>query len=350
MSKKSSTNTTTDQQTHQIVTPTNPSFVTNGLAGLGGNISDLNNADPYSFIAPANDLQNSAGAGANDLLNTGLASHNLRSGLDATANVMNSPTYFSSAASAAPYLNTYMSPYVSDVVRNSLKGFDQNANLTRQQQNLDLAGDSTFGGSGGAIEKALTEGQLGLARGQLQSGLLNQGYTQALQYANEDANRAQGVNNLNAQLYGQNADRTLAAAQQLGDLSNNYDANQRANVALAGTVGDQLRQIQQAHDLAPLSGNAALASIWGSLPLGLLHGETQDGTEHGTQNSTTTVSDPLGTAGSLAMGLGSLLSVPLTSGASLGFLGGAGGIGGLGAFAGGAPTIGGKLFSAFGGH
>jgi hypothetical protein len=199
-----------------------------------------------------------------------------------------------------------MSPYLNDVVNTTLKGYDDNANQTRQGQMLDLANDSTFGGSGGSILRALTEGQIGQGRAATEAGLRQQGFETALGAANNDANRYQNTNDLNAQLSAQGQDRTLSAAAQLQNLITSNDANARANLAAQGDIGAQLRDIEQQRLGAPLNLLATQAGLFGSLPLGLLHGQVGDSTGQSNGTSTTTVSDPLGSLSSLMSGAGSL--------------------------------------------
>jgi hypothetical protein len=176
------------------------------------------------------------------------------------------------------------------VVNTTLAGYDQNANQQTQQANLDLAGDQTFGGSGGSIYKALLGGQQGLGRAQTEAQLRDQGFTTALGAANNDANRAQSAAELNAQLRGQQIDRALAAAGQLVGLSNSYDANTRDNLATQAGIGGSLQQIDQQKAGAPLALLGLQSNLFGSLPLGLLHGQDTSGTQSGTSTGTGTES------------------------------------------------------------
>jgi hypothetical protein len=309
-SKKQSSNQTTNTTEHLTQTPTNPEFVTNGLAGLGGSIMDLSKLDPYSLVAGPDSLQTQAAGSAAGL---GVNPDVYRAALDGTGAVMNAPASATSFASAAPFINRYMSPYINDVVNTTLKGYDDNANQTRQGQMLDLANDSTFGGSGGSILRALTEGQIGQGRAAAEAQLRQQGFETALGAANNDANRSQQTNDLNAQLRDSSLARTLAAAGQLGQLGFTADENQRADIGTQGDLGAQLQEIAQTKATAPLSLLGTQAALFSGLPLNLLHGQTGDSTSNSTSTGTATVSDPFGAfsgllsgAGSLAQGLGAL--------------------------------------------
>lgn len=242
------------------------------------------------------------------------------------------------AATAYGGIDHYMDPYLNDVVNTTLTGFDKNAGLQRAQAQMGLAGDTTFGGSGGSIYKALLEGNLSDSRAATEAGLRSQGYAQALAAAQQDAQRQQEANSTNAGftqgansanagfqqqagatnagLADSNLTRQLAAGGQLGNLADMGltgaiagDANTRSNIDTQSAQGDLIRQIALQHNLAPITVASALSGLWGSTPFGLLHGEND--TSHST--STQTVSDPMGTiaslagaAGSLATGLGGL--------------------------------------------
>jgi len=309
MSKK----TTQTQQTHTVSTPTNPAWVDSGLAGVGQKISDLGTLDPYSLIAGTNPLIDQAAQGASQLG----TSDNYGAATDLLTRLSQS-----SPASLLENLPAYMSPYTNDVVNTTLAGFDQNAGRTRAQQQLDLANDSTFGGSGGAILRSLTEGELSRGRAAQEAMLRDQAFTTGAGLSNLDAQRRQEAIGQQAQI-----------AQALASIGQAQSADARQNVSAQVSMGDVLRQIQQAQLGAPVSMAQTMAGLYGSLPLNLLHGETQD------SNSTTTskTSDPLGTLGSLAM----LAAAPFTGGASLGLGALGGGLGALG-------TAGGLLSAAKG--
>lgn len=350
MSKK--TKTTSDQSTHQVTTPNNPAWVDNGLASLGGQISGLSKLDPYSLVATADPLQSQAATTASGLgtpTQYGQAQDIFGKVAKAGANGYTPSTGVSS--SLLDGLQNYMSPYTNDVVNTTLAGFDQNAGHTRAQQTLDLAGDSTFGGSGGALTRSMTERNLAQTRAATEAQLRDQAFTTGAGLSNSDAGRRQDMSlanmgalnsagQFNASEQDQALQRQLAAGGAMADTATAQDANTRSNAGTQASIGDMLRQIQAAKQMAPISLLSTQAGLMSALPLGMVHGQTEDGTSHGT--STQTVSDPMGSIGSLAMGMGALLGAPLTGGLSLGALGGLGG-----AAAAAAPTVGGSLMSMF---
>lgn len=293
MSKSSKTNSTqtTNGTTNVVQTPTNPAFVQPAIQGLSGQITNLAAQDPYSFVAGADPLQTQAAAGAAGLNGTPWAYDGAS---DVTRGIANQ-----TAPDIAALMAKFQSPYTDQVVNTTLAGFDQNAGYSRAGDQLARAGDTTFGGSGGAIQTALNEQNLSRDRASTEATLRNQGYQTALGGATSQA----GVNQ-------QNTAQRLAAAGQLAGIANDYGANQRANVGTQSDIGAMLQQLAQNHATAPLATTGALTSMYGSLPLGLLHGQDTNGTENSTTtgNSTSTVSDPLGTFGSILGGAGSLAS------------------------------------------
>jgi hypothetical protein len=285
---KKKTKTSTKEQTHLVQTPNNPAWVESGLQGLGGQVSDLSKADPYSFVAGPDALQQQAGQAAGGLTTSPIFSQLAGAGPSTV-----------DFASGADGVGQFENRYTDNVVSSALGGFDQNANQTRQQQMLDLAGDATFGGSGGSILRSLTEGQFARERGALDSGLRFGAQDRAFGLASEDASRRQQASIANAGFAEQARARQLAAAQAGGDES-------RANIGVQSSMGDILQQLAQRRATAPLSLLGTQATLFGGLPLGLLRGQTSDGNSSST--SKTTVSDPMGSIGGLLAGAGSLAS------------------------------------------
>jgi hypothetical protein len=109
--------------------------------------------------------------------------------------------------------------------------------------------------------------------------------------------------------------RQLTAGGALGELGAQEGADTRANLALQGTLGADQRAIEQAKAAAPLSVLQALSGTFSGLPLNLLSGETQTGSQQG--SSTSSTSDPMGAIATL----GSLALAPFTGGASMAGLG-----------------------------
>ena len=330
MSSKSKS--TTDQTTHQVVTPTNPQWITDPVQSLAGKIGDLSKLDPYSIVAGPDALQTQAAgtlAGLSpDSRAYGDAQGLFRGLMNTGAPQVTAVT--GTASSLLPNIQAYMSPYLNDVTNSALADYDFGAGQTRAQNQLALANDDTFGGSGGAIQTAMSNDAITRGRATLASQLLNQGFDTGASLANQDADRAQQMTlanmtaqnqaqQFNAQQYEAALARQRAAGEDLVNAAGSQNQAALADAAAQAQLGDQLRQIQAARQVAPISLLASQTGLLNSLPLGLFHGETQDGTSHGV--TTTVQSDPIGAVTSLATGLGSLMAIPF-GGASTFNLGG----------------------------
>jgi hypothetical protein len=211
-------------------------------------------------------------------------------------------------ASIAGHLAEFQNPYTNDVVNTTLAGYDQAAGRQRASDQLGLAGDATFGGSGGSILQAMDNQNLNMGRAQTEAQLRDQGFNTALSGAT-----AQG--GLDAQAQAQK----LAAAQTLSGNASAQNAADNQNVVTQSNIGQILQALSQARAGAPINTAGSLASIYGNPAFGLLHGANQAGTANSTTNgtSTTTSSDPMGSLGSLLEGLGAVGFAPFTGGASL---------------------------------
>jgi hypothetical protein len=275
-------------------------------------LTRLGQADPHSFIAGPDALQTQAGTAASGLTASPLYGDaaSLIRGSATGPNTYNPATGTASHATGASLLDNlpaYMSPYTNDVVNTSLAGFDDNAGRTRASQMLDLAGDSTFGGSGGSILRSQTEGQLGLSRGQLEAGLRDQAFNTGASLSGQDADRRQQTSQFNAgadNTFGlANMDalntagrfnatagdaaaaRSLAAGTGLGVLGAQEGADQRANIDTQSNIGSILQALAQQKAGSPLALAQGLTSMWGGLPLNAVTGHTTDGTMTGTGTS-----------------------------------------------------------------
>lgn len=308
-SKKTTSTSATSGVSNVVQTPTNPAFVSSGLGQISGAVSNLVGQDPYSFVAGADPIQTQAATGAANLTSpSGFSSaQSLASGVGSA----NTP-------SIAGHLGEFMSPYTNDVVNTTLAGYDKNAGYSRAGDTLARAGDSTFGGSGGAIQTALNEQNIAQGRAQTEAQLRNQGFQTALGGATSQAGLDAGTQQ-----------QRLGAAGVMSGNASAEGANANQNIQTQSGIGQILQQLAQARAGAPINSLQSLSSIYGALPLGLLHGDTSNGTNNSTTNgtSTTTSSDPMGTLGSLAMGAGALMS----GGALLPFMAAGGGAAGMGA-------------------
>jgi hypothetical protein len=318
----SQSTSTSNQTTHNVATPTNPDWVTQPVQSLAGQIGNLSNLDPYSLVAGPNALQTQAAGTLSGLSANNNPAYSSASGLfQALMNTSTPQTtaVTGTASSLLPNLQSYISPYLNSVVNSALADYDFGAGQTRAQNQLALANDDTFGGSGGAIQTAMSNDAITRGRATLASQLLNQGFDTGANLANQDADRVQQMRLANmaaqnqAQQFNAQQVETALNRQRLSgeDLVNTAGAqNQQAlaDASAQASLGDQLRQIQAAYNVAPISLLSSQTGLLNSLPLSLFHGETQDGTSSGT--TTTSTYNPIGAVSSLATGLSSLMGVP----------------------------------------
>jgi hypothetical protein len=277
MSKK----TKTTSQSTQTTTPTNPSWVTKGLEDVGGSLSTLLGRNPLDFVAGPSSLQNKAwtdagnlklsddygaarnifndvaGAGANTYDSTGYDATDATSqgydsvdytgqGYDPTTgtamnydaiNARGAEGYDAANATASNYsasslldgLGKYMSPYTGQVVDAALEDYDFGAGQTRSNQALDEARSGAFGGSGAAIGRSMTEGELARGRGSLSANLRDQNFTRGAGLSAQDAGFRNDASRFNADAQTRvsmsNADSANAASA--------FGANARNTFSLA---------------------------------------------------------------------------------------------------------------------
>ena len=316
--KQKTSSTTTNTAT---TTPNNPIWVSQGLEGVGGALTGLLSRDPKSFVSGPSALQtqafNSAGSlGLSPLY--GSASRMFRrvgSAGPNTYDAVNAGSQGYTASSLLEGLDRYKSPYEQDVVNTALADFDYGAGVTRANQALDEARSGAFGGSGAAITRALTESDLARGRASTSANLRDQMFTratglsatdagfrnQAAQFQAAAANQAALANaaaqneaaRYNAGAVDAALQRQLAAGGALAGLGQTMGADERANIALTSSLGQDQRAIEQAQAAAPLTVLQQLASTYGGLPLNLLSGQTI--TSNGTSQGTTKTFDPWGT-------------------------------------------------------
>lgn len=298
----------TTQTQHTEVTPTNPTWVEEPNKALTGSIDALKDVDPYSLVSGADPLMTQAADSAGKLA-TPAAYGEAQGVFSDLAQHGAGP-----AASLLDNLQAYMSPYTKDVVDTSLADYDFGAGQAKAQSDLDIRNSGAFGGSGAGIAKALTADALTRGRGTLSAGLRDQAFNTGANLSNLDADRRQGMSQVDAST-------RLAAAGGLSDVASASQTNDRNNIVTQSQIGDILRQIDSQRRMAPISLLNTRAGLNGQMRYDLFNGSTTDGT------TTTKTSDPMGTIGSLALGVGGLLAAPLTGGMSLGALGSLGGIG-----------------------
>jgi hypothetical protein len=96
-------------------------------------------------------------------------------------------------------LERYVNPMLDNVVDTSLRSFDHNAERRRAGERARRATlGNAFSDSGVAVADALTEGELALGRGSLESGLRSAAWDKAYGYSDADANRRQSASAQNS--------------------------------------------------------------------------------------------------------------------------------------------------------
>ena len=270
---KKKTKTSSTETSHAVTTPSSPAWVTSGVQGLGERISQLGAVDPRSFVAPLSGLERQAAdraGGLNSAESEGWISQ-----------MMGRPSPSASSASLLDNLSAYSNSYRRDVVDTTLADFDYDAGRTRATQDLAMAGQGAFGGSGAALARSQTEGELARARSSQVSKLLADMFTTSAGLSSQDADRRQQASIANANL----GQQDFQFRSQFGL---ERDANTRANIASQAALGQQLRAAEQAYRDAPLTALSRQVDMFSGLPLSLFQGSTTDstGTRKGTETTT----------------------------------------------------------------
>lgn len=264
---KSSSSGTEDYS--KTSTPNVPDWFAQPTQSLVGRLNTLGATDPASLVSGTDPLQAQAAAGASQL------------GSDAASwieKLMNKPAPTVQAESLLTNLESYYNPFREEVTDKAMTDFDANAGRTRAMQDLDLAGSGAFGGSGAAITKSLTEGELARARGSELSGLLAEMFNTSTGLSNSDAARRQAANEANASLDMQ----TRAQKAQLGF---GRDESERANIATQAGIGEMLRGIDTEQRRAPFDLQDWLAQNLASLNPALFTGQSETGSSKTTGKS-----------------------------------------------------------------
>lgn len=260
------TKSSTQETSHSVTTPTNPSWVDDAARSLTGRIQQIGEQDPYSYVAPITDLERMAAASASQL---GRGDPKALGGAEWFADLTSQPAPSVSAASLLDNLQAYMNPYRDMVTNAQMADFDADAGRTRATQALQLAGQGAFGGSGAALTRSLTEGELARARNAQLSKSLSEMFSTGAALSSQDSDRRQQAAVTNAQLAQQHN-------QWLGQLGLDRQASERANVAAQAALGQQLRAVDQTYREAPLTALAKQVDMFSGLPLSLFHGQAVD--------------------------------------------------------------------------
>jgi len=148
-----------------------------------------------------------------------------------------------STASFNPQIaQQFMSPYQSQVMEASLAEFDRNSQMQQQQIADQAVASGAFGGGREGVMQAEYQAGSDRNRAQLQAGLLNQGFQQAQQAAQQQFQNQQGLAQLVPGLQGTDISRlgSLGALNQ-AQTQAGFDATREANRMAAFQPQEQLQ-------------------------------------------------------------------------------------------------------------
>lgn len=367
---KKKVKTSATETSRTVTTPTRPDWVDAQAKGLNDALTDLGRADPAASVAPLSDLERRASEGAAGLGlgggwnagSTDWANWGRPTAATSPAPAAAAPDLSGArlegrgevpqAASVLDNLSAYMTPFRDQVLAAAMGDYDAEAGRRRAAQDLEMAGQGAFGGSGAALTRSLTEGELARGRNSRLAGLLDQMFAQGASLSAGDADRRQQASTVAAQL-GQareieqaqlaqardierarlaheggletarlaQASETarmqdaLARAQlgQEGELARSRlgldgAASRRADAETQARIGAQVRAAEQARLSAPEQALARRIEMFSGLPLGLFQGSVTD--SQGQRNGTETTSGA--TLGEIAQLVNSLTGSPLS--------------------------------------
>ncbi|MFO0437337.1 MAG: hypothetical protein ACK5YD_02285 [Phenylobacterium sp.] len=345
---KKKTKTSSTETSRTVTTPTRPDWVDDQAKGLNDALTDLGRRDPAASVAPLSDLERRAsegaaglgvgggwGSGGTDWANWGRPTPATGPAPVATAPELSGARLegrgeVPQAASVLDNLSAYMTPFRDQVLAAAMGDYDAEAGRRRAAQDLELAGQGAFGGSGAALTRSLTEGELARGRNSRLAGLLDQMFAQGASLSAGDADRRQQASTAAAQLaqardlerarlsQAQDATRmqdALARAQlgQEGELARqrlglDEAASRRADAESQARIGAQARAVEQARLSAPEQALARRIEMFSGLPLGLFQGSVTD--SQGQKNGTETTSGA--SLGEIASLVNSLTGSPLS--------------------------------------
>ncbi|MCA3725462.1 MAG: hypothetical protein IM658_12605 [Phenylobacterium sp.] len=334
---KKKTKTSSTETSRTVTTPIRPDWVDAQARGLNEALTDLGRRDPAASVAPVSDLERRAsegaaglgvgagwGGGGTDWTNWG------RTPPEPSGATLAGRGEVPQAASVLDNLSSYMTPFRDQVLNAAMDDYDAEAGRRRAAQDLELAGQGAFGGSGAALTRSLTEGELARGRNSRLAGLLDQMFTQGSGLASGDADRRQQASTAAAQLaQARDLERArlsqaaeagrmqdaLARAQlgQEGELARSRlgldeAASRRADAETQARIGAQARAVEQARLSAPEQALARRIEMFSGLPLGLFQGSETN--SQGQRTGTETTSG--GTLGEIASLVNSLTGSPLS--------------------------------------
>jgi hypothetical protein len=265
------------------MTPNNPEWVTSMAQNIGAGIQKFGNQDPYSLVAPASDLEKQAAVSASKLGQGIGGDPKGVGGDDWFSSLLSQSAPQVASASLLDNLQSYYNPYRNQVTDAAMADFEADAGRTRAAQDLALAGEGAFGGSGAALTKSLTEGELSRARNTQMSKLLSDMFTTSAGLAGQDADRRQQASAANAQM-------ALENRRMQGQLALERENSNRSNIAAQAALGQQLRGIDQAYRNAPMTQLGNQIDMFSGLPLQLFQGQTTNSNGTSSTKSTQTPS------------------------------------------------------------
>jgi hypothetical protein len=367
---KKKTKTSSTETSRTVTPPIRPDWVDAQARGLNEALTDLGRRDPAASVAPLSDLERRAsegaaglgvgggwGSGGTDWANWGRPTPATGPAPVATAPELSGARLegrgeVPQAASVLDNLSAYMTPFRDQVLAAAMGDYDAEAGRRRAAQDLELAGQGAFGGSGAALTRSLTEGELARGRNSRLAGLLDQMFAQGASLSAGDADRRQQASTAAAQLaqareieqaqlaQARDIERArlsqeggletarlsqaaeagrmqdaLARAQlgQEGELARqrlglDEAASRRADAESQARIGAQARAVEQARLSAPEQALARRIEMFSGLPLGLFQGSVTD--SQGQRNGTETTSGA--SLGEIASLVNSLTGSPLS--------------------------------------
>jgi hypothetical protein len=236
---------TTETKKQTVQQPNVPSFAMTPVQNLYQGVSNFQQADPYQFVTPMNDIQkgafdNTGGLfGAGDIY--GKASDIAfnaanRNPLTPAASQGSNASFFEgqgagtsgsqgyTASSMMDGFNRYLDPTLGALVDTTLADFDVNSARQKADQQARYAKAGAFGGSRSAIGEGLLDSELARARASADAQLRSNAWQQAGQFAQFDAT---GRNN--ASQFGANAANQSSIANAANATSANIAQMQAAN-------------------------------------------------------------------------------------------------------------------------
>ena len=146
------------------------------------------------------------------------------------------------AATGPQAFQQYMSPYQSQVMEASLAEFDKNAAIQQKGIADQAISSGAFGGGREGVMQAEYQSGSDMKRAQLQAALLNQGFGQAQQAAQQQFQNQQGLAQLVPSLQGKDVS-TLGSLGALNQAQTQagFDATREANRMAAYQPQEQLQ-------------------------------------------------------------------------------------------------------------